>query len=124
MTYAVGAQFRGEYSKYFAGTVYDYLVPDEIELRVGDYIVVDTVNGLGLAKVHDLKTSSKKATRYVVQKVDLTAFEERQERARRRSVIEAKLRVLEKEVMQQQRENFLRNYSPEAAELLRQLETL
>lgn len=124
MTYVIGGQFRPDFSKIYSGQIYHYVVPDEIELKVGDIAIVDTQYGPGLVKVHSLHSESAKATRYVIQKVDLSEHQERQERMRRRSVIQSKLRAIEKEVFDRQKYDMLRMYSPEAAELLRELETL
>ena len=51
---------------------YDYLCGKG--LSVGDYVVVPTGNHLSVAKVERVGKSSKSATKWVVQRVDIEAY--------------------------------------------------
>ena len=59
--------------------VYHYLTDLE-DLNTGDYVVVHSKNGYGVAEVQGYVPVTKIATAWVVQKVDINAYEERQAR--------------------------------------------
>lgn len=53
---------------------YDYLC-NSVKVSVGDYVVVPTgLSGYGVAKVERLGKSSSRATKHVVQRVDIEAY--------------------------------------------------
>lgn len=123
MTYVVGVQFKNRDSV-FCGSIYHFLCDDDISLKVRDYAVVQTQYGPSLGRVHSLHSTAKAASQYVIQAVDMNAYEQRRELERRRKVIETKLKVMEEELLAKERFRFLATNNPEAAELLRELETL
>lgn len=51
---------------------YDYHC--DMRLSVGDYVVVPTGDHFGVGKVERVGKSSSRATKWVVQKVDLDAY--------------------------------------------------
>ena len=57
-------------------------ITDRDDIKQGDTVVVDSRNGLGLAKVSlVIKGVSAKAKMWVVDRVDLSGFEERKQKA-------------------------------------------
>jgi ribosomal protein L14E/L6E/L27E len=69
--YYVGVKFNEGY------TIYDFAVADNIVLVSGDNVVCDTVRGFSVGEVVETKQYSNKATKYIIQKVDLTAHANR-----------------------------------------------
>lgn len=62
---------------------YDFFATEDLELHVGDKVVVDTVNGLVLGEVKGFKARSKFANNFIVCKVDVAAHEEKLEKYNR-----------------------------------------
>lgn len=66
----VQISFKGNLVK-----VYDYLT--DLDLQVGEPVVVPTGSGYSVGKVERILASSKKATAWVVQRVDVAGHKER-----------------------------------------------
>lgn len=75
--YVVSVSYISSYN----GRTYDFWT--DIPLTHGDTVVVDAATGLGLAEVMDIKDHSRKANKWVVQKVDLDAYDAKMEREKR-----------------------------------------
>lgn len=120
----VAVCFKGTGANY-AGSVYHYLT--DLPLKKGDEVIVDTPSGgLTVVKVAAVlaDNSVTKATKWVVQKVDRTEYDRREEERRRKIVIETKLKAIEKEVEASYKYKYLAAVSPEAAELIKELESI
>ena len=52
--------------------LYDYY--SDLDMEVGDYVVVPTGDHFGVGKVERVGKSSSRATKWVVQKVDLETY--------------------------------------------------
>lgn len=69
MIQIVSIEFEG------TSTLYDFKT--DLNLEIGDLVVCDTSCGYFLGTVADIKGRSDKATKWIVDKVDLKAHEER-----------------------------------------------
>lgn len=80
----VGVRFNqsGPYANSYGGsTIYTFFT--DLDLVKGDKVVVDTQYGLSVATVEGTSrsvTDATKATKWVVQKIDMEDFEKRKER--------------------------------------------
>lgn len=79
------------------GQMYDFLTDIE-DLKKGDQVVVESSRGLGIATVQAIKNHSAKATKWVVQRVDLEAHNERIEREEKLKELRAKMEKRYKEI--------------------------
>jgi len=94
-------------------------------VKVGDKVVVDTPsNGLTLVTVREIAVGDAKASKWLVDRVDLTAHEERRARAKRKAEIEAKLEAALKEELRKDRYARLASKSPELSALVAELNSL
>jgi len=106
---------------------YVFKYTDDLNLHVGDMVVVDTVNGYMIATVRYLdvvEPSHVEVKKYVVSKVDIKAHADRLRRDKAVKEIEAKLaerrKVVEGEVIHQWMLKADRTY----AELVQELEAV
>jgi hypothetical protein len=104
---------------------YDY-VADLETIAVGRHVVVDTPSsGYSVAKVMGMsKTISFQATKPIVCVVDDIAYNAEKVKFARRKAILSKVARIEKKVEEEARLQFLAQYSPEAAVLLKELKEL
>ena len=61
----------------FIGATYQYIYYTNLELKYGDYVLVDSSNGLGLAKVTNASihiNNNRPCYSWVLQKVDLESL--------------------------------------------------
>jgi len=94
-------------------------------VKVGDKVVVDAPsNGLTLVTVREIAVGDSKASKWIVDRVDLTAHEERRARAKRKAEIEAKLEAALKEELRKDRYARLASKSPELLALVEELNNL
>lgn len=120
----VAVQFKG------AGKDYNsqrYSYHTDLPLKIGDEVIVDSPSsGLVVVKVVAVSGNydGTSASKWVVQKVDRSEYDRREEERRRKVVIETKLRAIEKEVEASYKYKYLAAVSPEAAELIRELESI
>lgn len=120
----VAVQFKGA-GKDYNSQRYSYLT--DLPLKIGDEVIVDSPSsGLVVVKVASVLAEypHNSATKWVVQKVDRSEYDRREEDRRRKIVIETKLKAIEKEVEASYKYKYLAAVSPEAAELIRELESI
>lgn len=102
---------------------YDYITSDE-SLQVGDFVVVRTSSGFAVAQIVEFKEYSPYAKTLIVDKVDMTRYNEETAKIKRAQEIRAKL---EEELAEEQRLAVYREaaqFNPRIQELLDELETL
>lgn len=102
---------------------YEFKCGDET-VNLGDYVVVDTSVGIGVAKVVGFKEVSKLATRWVIQKVDMTKHEERLEREKKMKEVKAKMEARRKKLQEREIYILLAKEDDEMANLLKEYEEL
>jgi|LakMenEpi03Aug12_release.lakeMendotaPanAssembly.Ray.scaffolds.fasta_scaffold1296206_2 hypothetical protein len=111
----------------FVSKPYAYLT-DIDDISVGDTVVVDSPhNGFACVKVVSIEENAErieKAYKWIVCKVDTKSYVERLEREERRQTVIAKLKKLERHVLEEDRFAMLAKHSPEASALLEELKTL
>lgn len=110
-------EFPSGYKKYHFKNPFE-------DLEVGDQVVCDTVNGLVVGEVVDFKDTSSQASKFIVQKVDLTAHLERVEKQKRIDELRKKMEKRRKEIQEVQIYALLAKSDPEMAEMLNELLTL
>lgn len=93
-------------------------------LEAGDKLVVDTANGLVIGTVKDYVEDYAKATKWVIQKIDLTEHEERVERSRRIKEVKRQLTLRRKEIEEQEVMKLLAAKDESFAKLLNELNQL
>ena len=113
MAKVVSVKFDG-----YAYKTYDFFT--DLELKVGDVVVVDTQNGLQVAEVVDVDVDSSKATKWVVDKVDMEAHKARIEREKRLKEITQKMEARRKKLEKFEVYRMLAEKDDEMAELLKQ----
>ena len=102
---------------------YDYLTSDE-SLKVDDLVVVRTTSGFAVAQITEFKEYSPYAKSLIVDKVDMTRYNEESAKIKRTQELRAKL---EAELAEEQRLAVYREaaqFNPRIQELLDELESL
>ena len=102
---------------------YDYLTSDD-SLQVDDFVVVRTSAGFVVAQIVEFKEYSSYAKSLIVDKVDMTRYNEETAKIKRTQEIRAKL---EAELAEEQRLAVYREaaqFNPRIQELLDELESL
>ena len=99
---------------------YTFLTSDET-LEVGDKVVAETVHGLVIGTVKGYAIDNAKATKWIIQKIDMSAHEERQANKKRVAAIKKKLAARRKEIEEQEVLKLLAAKDEEFAELLNEL---
>lgn len=118
--YVIGVKFDDfPYSK-----EYDFKY-DKDDLKVGDVVVVDTSRGLQVAKVTTITKLAagetySKATKWVIQKIDLTEHNARLERERKAAELKKQLEARRKQLEDIAIYEVLAKEDPKMAELLEQ----
>jgi hypothetical protein len=108
---------------------YNFLTDIE-DLQPGDIVVVDTVNGLQVAefvKYNELglgETGVKTPTKWVVQKIDLSAHEARIEAAERAAKLKVMMEERRKKTQELEIYEILAKADPEMAKLLEEFKKL
>lgn len=111
----VGVTFINTYG----GTSKQYCFKSDLDLQIGDKVVCDCSTGLSVGEVvniHDEVTT--KATRWVVQKVDLTEHKAKMERQRALANLEKEMTRRAKELTDVRRFEILAQGDPQMAMLL------
>lgn len=110
---------------------YNFKIDADIEVTEGDILVVEASNGLGLVCVKEFITNSivnakevKKATAWVVDKVDMSRQKERKEATYKREYIIQQLEEKKKQMEAVEIYAFLAKIDPEAEKLLTELKSL
>ena len=106
-----------------SSNLYDYIYDLSAPVKVGDNLVVDSpYSGLAIVKVVSIKETG--GTKYVVAKIDLTEYEERQAKLAKvkklRTELDKKMKSLESTLKYQ----MLANLDPEARVLIDELRKL
>lgn len=109
--------------KDYCHKTYDFFNVFE-EVNIGDHVVVDTVRGVGVAKVVDIKSYSHQANKHVIQRVDIEAHEKRMEAEKRRSELEQALLARKQELEKLEAYRQLAQRDEKMATLLDEYETL
>lgn len=102
---------------------YDYLTSDD-SLQVDDLVVVRTSNGFKVAQIVEFKEYSPYAKSLIVDKVDMTRYNEETAKIKRLQELRAKL---EAELAEEQRISVYREaaqFNPRIKELFEELESL
>lgn len=79
--------------------MYDFFT--DLELVAGDAVVCDTVRGLAIGEVIDVVNTSKKANKWVVQKIDMSQHESRLAREKRIKELQAQMEDRRKNLEQE-----------------------
>ena len=116
-----------KFSSGYQEKTYAYLT-DIDDVSVGDTVVVESPHsGMTCVVVKGIDDSAEaisKATKWVVCKVNDTAYRARIEAEREKAKILAKLQKIKAQVLEQNQFEELARLSPEAADLVKQLKTL
>jgi hypothetical protein len=100
----------------------NYHFKNDIEdLKKGDTVVVDTINGMAVGLVVGFEDASVKAEKWVVQKVDLEKHLERIERENKIKELKRKMEKRRKELEDIQLYVMLAKEDQEMAEMVKQL---
>ena len=96
------------------------------DIRVGDTVVVETVNGLMIATVVNLDATlpGKKTLKQVVDKVDMAAFEERKQKAEKVKKLKTKIEKKVKELQDIALYEMLAEKDPELKNMVSELKGL
>lgn len=110
----------------FDGNTTEYSFYCFIEVYPGDLVVVDTVNGLKLATVTTLegKIPVGRTGREVVNRVDMTDFNNRREREKRLNELKVKMDKRVKDLEKIAVYEMLSEKDPELKEMLSELKSL
>ncbi len=117
----------GGYVNYVDGGYvnYTYYVPDHIDLKVGDYVIVLVGDVPKTAKViYASSLTPQKATKHIAGKVDLTWYYSQVALVKKKADILKKLAKLEKDESEFTRFEKLAERNAEAAQLLRELKEI
>lgn len=106
---------------------YSYMTDIE-GVEVGDTLIVDSPN-IGYAcvtvtSVQETAHSVEKATKWIVDKVDVASYKERLEKVERRKLLMAKLKKMQNEALEADKFATLVKLVPGAAALVDELKTL
>ena len=85
----IGVQFKNNYTTSYEGKIYTYKTT--LDLKVGDYVVVDPPQGLQVVRVCDIDVAPEKAPatlKYIVCKVDLEDYQKRLEQEKKLQELE------------------------------------
>ncbi len=104
---------------------YSYMIPDDVKIKKGDVVVVNAAGNIAIGHVQSTSAGrDAAATKFIVQKVDMTAYQEAVAKEQRKKTLEAKLKAIEKTMEVQRKYDYLKMFSPEAAEILEELEKI
>lgn len=116
MTKYVGVVFKND------SRVFDFKT--DMELQEGDTVVCHTEQGLSVGAVVVLLDNSIKATKWVVDRVNLTGHQERLMREERKKQLIAQLRHNQKKLSEIEQFSKLAEMHPESKVLLEELKSL
>lgn len=99
---------------------YTYNEPENMNLRAGDYVVVETRYGLSLAIVLQVREEKEPAntTAKIVTKVDGYNLVDEENRKKRIKEIESELKNLEEKLKDEERYNLILKVFPDAKSLI------
>ena len=121
---ACAVQFDGNSKRYHYG------VPNGMEVKVGDLAVVDTktssynnCHGFSIVKIVEVDVEVTNANKYLIQIIDLEAYEQEKQRRERAKVVRSKLEARAKELQELTKYDVLKT-DPQGAALLDELKKL
>lgn len=113
-----------DFNSAFSNKLYHFKCDIE-GIDVGDKVVVDTANGLAVAEVAKVITEgSNKATKWVVDKIDMSAHEARLEKQKKLEELKEKMEQRRKEIQEFEIYRILAKEDEEMAELVKNLDDL
>ena len=126
----VDVQFKGKYNLDwyldYGNDYYTYNEPDNMNLRIGDYVVVETRYGLSLALVLQVREEKEpvETTAKIVTKVEGYNLVDEENKKKRIKEIEAELKNLEDRLKDEERYNLILKVFPEAKSLIDEYKNL
>lgn len=120
----VDVQFKGRYNSdwsiQYDSEFYTYNEPENMNLRAGDFVVVETRYGLSLAVVLQIREEKEPAntTAKIVTKVDGYNLVDEENRKKRIKEIETELKNLEEKLKDEERYNLILKVFPDAKSLI------
>ncbi len=99
---------------------YDFLC--DMPIEQGDILVAESINGLGLVEVVGIKSQSSKAKRWIVDKVDMSSYNARREKERKKAELEKKMEQRMKQMDKLTRFREMAKNDPEMARMLQEYE--
>ena len=111
----------------YSDKVYAYLTEDT-EIKNDDCVVVDSPNGgykvVRVVSVEETIESVTKASKWIVQKVDDTAYKARIEKEKRKAVLELKLARAVEEARKKVDYSELAKLNPEIAKMVEEMNSI
>lgn len=127
----IGGEYKVAKVRYFDGGTYNFKADVDLELNENTLVVVESKNGLGLARVVSVYENCignaaeiKKATAWIVDVVDMTSQDKRKEATRQREYIIQQLDEKKAQMEAISVYALLAKTDPEANKLLEQLASL
>lgn len=120
----VDVQFKGRYNSdwsiQYDSEFYTYNEPENMNLRAGDFVIVETRYGLSLAVVLQIREEKEPAntTAKIVSKVDGYNLVDEENRKKRIKEIESELKNLEEKLKDEERYNLILKVFPDAKSLI------
>ena len=121
----VDVQFKNRYNSIWEmdpnEMFYTYYKPENMELRPGDYVVVETSYGLALAVVLQIRedeTIQGKITMKLVTKVEGYNLIDEENKKKRIAELESELKNLEEKLKDEERYNLILKVFPNAKSLI------
>lgn len=113
-----------KFESYSYAKAYHFLSDIE-ELAVGDTVVTDTTRGLQVGTVTSVSdTPSSKATKYIVQKVDMVKHEERKAKAKQQAELKKKMEARRKQLQENEIYRILAKEDEEMAKMLEEFDSI
>ncbi|WP_324658944.1 hypothetical protein [Bacillus cereus] len=97
---------------------------DITDLVIGDKVVVETANGLSVATISGFLETSKIGTKFVVQKIDMVAHNNRLEKEKKLATVKAKMEERRKKLQEIEIYKILAKEDSEMAKLLAEMNEL
>jgi len=94
------------------------------DLKENDWVICDSVNGMLLGQVQEMVTYSTRATKWIIQKVDLEDHERRIKLEKRKAVIKRKMDIKKKEIEEAAIYKMLAEKDEDMAQLLKEYEEM
>ena len=89
MSNVVGVKFRNSCGSAYNSRQYHYYTT--MPLAVGEYAVVDVNGDLQIVQVTEVNVCTSQATKYIVDRIDLTVYNNQQEKLKRTAELKKKL---------------------------------
>lgn len=104
----------------YSGREYEFGTYQKLE--VGDFVVVDTQNGMQIAKVVQIDTAGEHSNKLVICKIDLKQHEELVQKEKAKSELEAKMEARLKESVKLETFKKIAESDPEMKKLVEEFE--